>query len=233
MNGSDATLYGVGVGPGDPELMTLKAVRIIQACDLVALPGHGGAETTAFSIAAGAVPGLRDKPALPLNMPMLPDRAQWSAHHDAAARIVVSHLQAGRSIAFLTLGDPSVYSTYLYLHRRVLAAGRRARIIPGVPSFCAAAALTGGLVEGDRPLHVVPAPYGGVDEALGWGGTTVLMKAGRHLPAVRDSIRQAGLESQTRLVTRCGMEGERVYDSLDEAGGAGYFSLFIIKKDRG
>ncbi|MEG2139031.1 MAG: precorrin-2 C(20)-methyltransferase, partial [Oscillospiraceae bacterium] len=172
-----------------------------------------------------------DKPLVKLSLPMLSDRAAWDAYHDAAAAELISILRSGRSVAFLTLGDPSIYSTYLYLHRRVRAAGLDAQMIPGVPSFCAAAAAMGeGLAEGGVPLHIVPASYEGLDEALGWRGVKVLMKTGHFFPAVRESLRHAGVLDKTTLITRCGMSGEQVTDALDSVEHAGYFSLFVVRE---
>ncbi|MEG1773709.1 MAG: precorrin-2 C(20)-methyltransferase [Oscillospiraceae bacterium] len=215
-------LYGVGIGPGDPELLTLKAARILSECDLLALPDKGNGARTAYDIACAAVPSLKEKPLLPLTLPMLPDRA---------AEALLSRLNEGQTVAFVTLGDPTIYSTYLYLHRRVLEAGGDARLIPGVPSFCAAAAAMGvGLVEGDEPLHIGPAPYEGVDEALGWRGVKVLMKAGRATPGVLDSLRRADLYRGAWAVECCGMPGERLYRSLDELEAQpGYFTVFVAK----
>ena len=119
-------LYGVGVGPGDPELMTVKAVRIIREADIIAVPDG----QTAQNIAADYLEG---KEILPCSMPMLRDKALLAQKHDEAAERICALLEQGKTVAFLTLGDPSVYSTYMYVHRRVLARGYEAhpeRVVP-------------------------------------------------------------------------------------------------------
>ena len=133
-------LYGVGVGPGDPELMTLKAVNIARLADVIAVPHKEPAKCTALNIAVKAVPELREKPILPVDMPMTKDKAKLEQAFAAGAQTLTEALEEGKTVCFLTLGDPTVYSTYLYLHKRVAGAGYRAEIAPGGPSFCAALA---------------------------------------------------------------------------------------------
>ncbi|MDO4270842.1 MAG: precorrin-2 C(20)-methyltransferase [Eubacteriales bacterium] len=221
-------LYGVGVGPGDPELMTVKAVRILRDCDAVAAPRSGGGEGTALSIAARYIEG---KPVLCCDMPMTRDRAARDESHDKAADEICELLDAGKTVAFLTLGDPSIYSTYWYVHQRVAARGYDARMIPGVPSFCAAAAALGrALCEDDEMLHLIPASHGATDEGLALPGGKVLMKAGKGILEAREKLRARGELETAALVERCGMEGERIVRDLDALGEpTGYFSLILVK----
>ena len=154
------TLYGVGIGPGDPELLTLKAVRLIREAQVIALPGKEAKETVAYRIAVQAVPELEEKHLLPVAMPMTKDKKELEENHRLAAEAVERELDAGKDVAFLTLGDPTVYSTYLYVHKRVQADGYPTKIVSGVTSFCAASAeLDTGLVENSQQLHVIPASY--------------------------------------------------------------------------
>lgn len=228
MNG---ILYGVSVGPGDPELMTLKAIKTIEACEMIAVPQAGEGEPIALQIARQSVPSIAQKQILSLSMPMTRDQAELERTHAIAAQRVIKLLREGCSVAFLTLGDVSVYATYSYLHRRVIAAGFTARMIAGVPSFCAVAARLGeGLVEGSQPLHIIPASYQGADEGLSWAGTKVLMKTGKSLGAVKEQLRERGLYQRARMVQRCGMQGEQVFSSLDEADETtSYFSIIVVK----
>ena len=106
-------LYGIGVGPGDPELMTLKAVRLIQENEVVAVPGKTAKETMAYRIAVQAVPELEKKCLLAIDMPMVMDRAKMDLSHEAAADRIEVVLKMGKNVVFLTLGDPTVYSTYV------------------------------------------------------------------------------------------------------------------------
>lgn len=225
------TLYGIGVGPGDPELMTLKAVRLIRECAVVAVPKTSGGDGVALQIARAAVPELDSKKILELHMPMTRDKALLSASHDEAARQVAELLRQGDSVAFLTLGDSTIYATYTYIHKRVEAMGLPCQFVAGVPSFCAVAArLNIPLTEGAQALHVLPASYQGADSGLDMGGTKVLMKTGKMLADVKDQLKARGMYAGARMVQKCGMEGEQVFQSLDDAdNGTSYFSIIVVK----
>ena len=112
-------LYGVGVGPGDPELMTLKAVRMIRENEVIAVPGAEAKETVAYQIAVQAVPELADKELLSIYMPMTHDAKELEENHRKGAKALEEVLDQGKDIVFLTLGDPTIYSTFSYLQKRV------------------------------------------------------------------------------------------------------------------
>lgn len=219
-------LYGVGVGPGDPDLMTLKAVKTALSCDILAVPHKDAAKCTALKIALGAAPELAEKEKLTVDMPMTKDKEKLEAAYAAGAAALAAQLDAGKNVCFLTLGDPTVYSTYLYLHKRVAALGYETHIVPGVTSFCAAAAELGiSLCENKDQLHVIPGTYT-PSEALNLPGTKVLMK--NDLPKTLAALRVNG--AQAAMVENCGMENQKVYRTLEEIPeDAGYFSLLIVK----
>ena len=135
--------YGVGVGPGDPELMTLKAVRILRECSVVAIPHSEKERCAAYQIAAQAAPEIEEKTILYLPMPMTRDRDRLDRSHQEAAARTAAVLDEGRDVAFITLGDSTVYSTCLYVMGRLQEQGYETELINGVPSFCAAAARLG------------------------------------------------------------------------------------------
>lgn len=221
-------LYGVGVGPGDPELLTLKAVRIIKESDIIMVPGENPIESVAYQIAIGAV-DLSNKEIVAVSMPMTKNHEQLEKSHQEAAQRVMEYLKQGKQVAFLTLGDPTVYSTYIYVHKRILAAGGKAVIVNGITSFCAAAALVNdSLVEKAEPLHVIPASYG-IEDALKLPGTKVLMKAGKKIAAVKQIIKEQNMHAV--MIENCGMENEKVYEGTDNINeNAGYYSLIIVKE---
>lgn len=223
-------LYGVSVGPGDPEMMTLQAVRIIRQADVIAAPCSGGAEPVALTIAAGAVPEIANKPFLRLDMPMTRNSETLTRAHREAARQVAKRLAQGLDVAFLTLGDVSVYSTYGYLQKEVKAQGFETRMVAGVTSFCAAAALSEQpLVEAEQPLVIIPGSYPDMPAQLEAAGTKVIMKTGKSLEALKKRLRETGQYERAVLVERCGMRGQRFYRSLDEVEGEPYLSLVIIR----
>lgn len=221
-------LYGLGVGPGDPELLTLKALRLIRESDVIAVPGKEAEKSVAYRIVKQAYPELDEKPLLAVDMPMTKDAEVLAASHRAGAELLEEQLREGRQVAFLTLGDPTVYSTYLYLHRLVEADGYPVEIVSGITSFCAAAArLNIGLVERSEALHVIPSTYRDLS-ALSLGGTKVLMKSGRKLGEVKKYLEESGAE--VLMVENCGMEDEKLYKSAAEIPeDAGYYSLIIVK----
>lgn len=226
-----AKLYGIGVGPGDPELMTLKAVRLIEECDYVAVPKSGDGEGVAKQIARQAVKNFDQKQLLEVSMPMTRDPQVLEESHQRAAEQIETCLSAGKSVAFLTLGDPAIYSTYIYVHKRVQQHGFEVEMVPGVPSFCAVAAkLNISLAEGAQPLHVIPASYQGVEEGLEWNGPKVLMKTGRSMKKVKELLSEKGLLDSAKMVQKCGMEGEEIYQSMaDVDENSSYFSVIVVK----
>jgi precorrin-2/cobalt-factor-2 C20-methyltransferase len=222
-------LYGIGIGPGDPELLTLKAVRLIRESSVVAVPGKVKEDTVAYKIVKQAIPELDEKEFLCVHMPMTKDPVKLQESHDAGAKMVTDVLDAGKDVAFLTLGDPTVYATYLYIHKRVEEAGYDTEIISGITSFCAVAAkLNIGLVEKAEPLHVIPASYQ-IDDALKLPGTKVLMKAGKQMAHVKEVLKETGCSGM--MVENCVMPNEKVYRSIDEINeDAGYYSVVIVKE---
>ena len=227
MNG---TLYGVSVGPGDPELLTVKAVRTLEACPVIAAPRTGG-KSLALDIAAGAA-DLTGKEILTLDFPMTRDHAVLRAAHRAAADAVEARLRAGQDVAVPNLGDVSVYSTFSYLMQLVTADGFAAVMIPGVPSFCAVAAALGeSLTTMHKPVHIFPASSGPTGEALALPGTKVLMKTGRSMPEVRAAIAAAGLEDRTMLVQNCGLPGQKICRKLaDASDDISYYTTILVKE---
>lgn len=222
-----AILYGVGVGPGDPELLTLKAARILREADIVAVPDKGSGEKTALNIVKDQVEG---KELLYCPTPMVRDKAVLEAAYTDIADRVCALLDAGKTVAFITLGDPTVYSTYLYVHKKVLSRGYEAVLIPGVPSFCAVAAKLGtSLCEGDERLLIIPASHV-VEDCLEVRANKVFMKAGRDIARLQEQLKAVGLLDRASMVANCGMEGEQIFPRFaDMEDGTGYFSVVLVK----
>ena len=225
-------LYGVGTGPGDPELMTVKAIRLIRENDVIALPGKIPQETTAYRIAVQAVPELAEKELVPVYMPMVMDKEEQKKNHQAGAELLETYLDAGENVVFLTLGDPTIYSTFSYIQHIVEADGYEIALVSGIPSFCAAAAaLKTPLTEWTEPLHVIPAVHR-LDTVPDQPGCYVLMKSGSKMHEVKELLRQSG--RRVCMAENCGMPDENLYHDLKEIpDDAGYFSLIIAKEPDG
>jgi precorrin-2/cobalt-factor-2 C20-methyltransferase len=223
------TLYGVGVGAGDPELMTLKAARLIRETENIAVPGEKAEETTAYQIAVQAVPELARKTLTAIYMPMTHDADEMRKSHEAGAKTLERLLDAGKNVVFLTLGDPTIYSTFSYLQELVERDGYPTALVSGIPSFCAAAArLNVPLTEWSQPLHVVPAVHR-LGEKLDLKGSYVLMKSGKKMDEVKRLLRESGRD--VMMVENCGLPGEKIYRNVEEIpDDAGYFSLIIAKE---
>lgn len=230
-----ATLYGVGVGPGDPELITLKALRVLERVPVIAAPqAQRGEESIAGEIVL-AVLGpekLREKEFLPLHFPMTRERAALEAAWAEAAAQVVARLRTQKDVAFVTLGDPAFYSTFPYLERAVKAVDPAAKIavVPGVNAFAACAAAGGVAVQGEERFAVVPATAGAdLAPVIERFDCTVVLKAGRHLDAVRAAVARAGLGEKAQLFERCGFPDGR-QGPLAAFPVADYLSLVVVKK---
>ena len=246
--------YGVGVGPGNPELLTMKAIRCIKESNIIAMAVSRPdtlevvyqKETTgenqkqyekflegciAYQIVHAVYPEIDEKEKLFLPMPMVKEKEALKQIHDACAEKTMELLCQGKQVAFITLGDPTVYSTCLYVEKRISRSGFETEFIPGITSFCAAAARLGiCLAENKEEIHIIPASYQ-VEDSLRLSGTKILMKTGSKMPFVKKTIMEQGLE--VRMVENCGMETERIYDRVEEIPDqAGYYSLLILKEKK-
>ncbi len=220
--------YCVGVGPGDPELMTLKAIRIIRENDVIAVPGKDHREAVSYRTALKNVPEITEKEVISLHMPMVKDMELLRKEQRKCANIIESFLDKGKNVVYLTIGDPTIYCTFTYLQHILEADGYQTELINGVTSFCSAAAkLNVPLAEWDEQLHILPAVHK-TDEGLSCSGNYVLMKSGSQMKAVKEMLRESGRE--VCAVENCSMENEKIYRSLDDIpDDAGYFSLIIAK----
>ena len=221
--------YGVGVGPGDPEYMTLKAIRLIKENDVIAVPGKVAEEAVAYKIAAAVVPEIKDKELLPIYMPMIKDRELIDQEHKRAAKLVESYLDQGKNVVYITLGDSTIYCTFSYIQHYLEADGYTVELVSGIPSFCAAAAaLNTPLTEWDEPLHVLPGIHD-LDNSMDLKGNYVIMKSASKMAQVKDMIRRSGRSAV--MAENCSMANEKLYHSVDEIpDDAGYFSLIIAKE---
>lgn len=229
----EGTLYSVGIGPGDPELMTLKAVRLIVEADVIAIPQGDNDILTAKNI-VNQVVDLSAKEQILIYMPMTKDMVAMDKAHDEGADAVIKLLKEGKNVVFITLGDPTVYATCIYVHKRVLAKGYKAELIPGVPSFCAVAAkLNVALCERSEPLIILPGSYKQSAAFLDGPGNKVLMKSASQIAKVRDELKERGLISHAAMIERCGLPGEKIYKDLNEIDEkSSYFSVILVKEGK-
>lgn len=231
MNGK---YFSVGVGPGDPKLLTLKAVEVINMCDIIAVPKSGAKENIALKIVENYI---FDNKIIELDMPMTRDEKVLKDCHNKAVFAIKERLLSGKNVAFLTLGDPSIYSTAMYLHQILAKENFYTEIISGIPSFCAAAASLGiTLCERGEPLHILPASYEFEEDILEKKGTKVLMKSGKSIIKIIDNIKKSKKDIEVMMVERATMDGQKIYKSIEEMENvdenASYFSIVIIKDGR-
>lgn len=220
-------LYGVGVGPGDKKLLTILAVETLKNAGKIVVPDTGG-ENISLNIVKEYI---EDKEKIYCKMPMTRDKKVLQESHGLCADIICEQLDKGVDIAFITLGDPTIYSTYMYIHRLVMERGYNTKIINGIPSFCAAAAkLNISLCDNGETLHIIPASYEGIDEYLKIKGNKVLMKSGKSILNVKEKLKEFDIINKAKMVECCFMENEKIFESLSEVEEeSSYFSTIIVK----
>ena len=278
------TFYGIGVGPGDPELITVKALKTIKSCPVIAAPRTANGDMIALDIvwrtgvladsvkiaeesdktdetlrdnteadeasyssaSADAVNSdnsnpedtnlfnVGDKKILAMDFTMDKDPAKRKENYRKNAEAAASYLDNGQDVAMVTLGDVSLYSTVHYIADELISRGYEIIMVPGVPSFSAAAASLGiPLAEMDAPVHIIPSVRNNSDDYLDLPGTKVLMKAGRHLHRTLDELDRRGLLDVTSLAVNCGMDDEILIKKLGDdeplPDKTGYFTTVIVR----
>ncbi len=231
-----ATVYAVGVGPGDPELLTRKAERILRSADVILAPVSNPSDSSvALDIIREFVDENRQE-IIVHQFPMTSDRSRLIPAWQEAAALIAAHAEAGRTVAFITIGDPLFYSTFIYLLRLLKEQWPQlpVEIIPGISSINAAAAQAFlPLVEGDEKMVVIPATAGieQIKAALETYETVVLLKVKPLYPEIVELLRVAGREQGTVFVERVGSPRQKVLTDFGEiaAHTPDYLSLMIIK----
>ncbi|GAB6167010.1 precorrin-2 C(20)-methyltransferase [Thermostilla marina] len=230
------TLYGIGIGPGDPELITVKGAAILNACRHVVVPK---ASETADSVALNIVRTYLAKDAVVHEcvFPMSRDRHVLQTRWRKAALLVAELTADGHDVAFVTLGDPLLYSTYIYLFKAVREIVPELNVVtvPGVSAFNAVAAAAHFPVgRGKEPVHIFPAADNpqALQSAVNASGTVVLMKIGKRLPQVLESVAVADRPVEAVFGAHVGMENEYVEHDLERlrqaAADVGYLSTMIL-----
>ncbi len=224
------TLYGVGVGPGAPDLITLRAARLIKGAQIIAYPTLAGAQSFARSIAAGLIPD--DAREIVIDVPMTVEREPAQAAYDRGAREIAEALDAGQDVICLCEGDPFFYGSFMYLHARLK---RRfdVVVVPGVTSVTACAAQAGRpLVARNERLTVLAGPMdeAGLRDRIAGAEAVAIMKVGRHLPKVRAVIEDLGLTGCATYIERATLPEQVVVPLAQAPEKAPYFSMILLTK---
>ena len=224
------TLYGVGLGPGDPDLMTLRAHRLITDAQVVAYPTLAGAESFARSIAASVIPaGARE---IVMDVPMTTAREPAQTAYDKGAEEIAAALEAGQDVVCLCEGDPFFYGSFMYLFAR-LSDRFEVEVVPGVTSITACAAKAGlPLAARNERLTVLPGPLpeDELRNRIEGAESVAIMKVGRHLSKIRGVIGDLGFTDQAVYVERASLPDEVVCPLRDAPEKAPYFSMILLTK---
>lgn len=227
-------LFGIGVGPGDPELLTVKAINAIKQLDVIIAPKTEKKDgSVALNIASQYIKPETEivYQVFPMTVGFAEDDTAWQSNKQE----ILELLQSGKNVGFLTLGDPMFYSTYIYVFRLLQHEAVEIETIPGIPAFCAIGSATNTpIVEGDSILSIIPAnmPEDRVRSALKTCDNAVLMKVYKNSDAVIDMLAEEGLAKQAVLASRCGLDDEVIIRDISGEKGRklNYLSTILTRR---
>ncbi len=228
-------LYGISVGPGDPGLLTLKAKKILDECDVIAYPVKTAGEgSVALNIIKPNV-DLSKKEIKEFVFSMNPDYAEREKGWKKAYDDIMSTLESGKDIAMITLGDLSIFSTYMRIDQMIKSKGYETALVPGVPSFCHGASIAGvPLTMGEESLVVIPFntdKYDTLENALDRYENIVVMKAFKHVKGITEMVKSKGFSPKCiTVMSNIGMEDQYVGPVIEDRE-YGYFTTLLIKKE--
>ena len=228
MNG---VLYGVGVGPGDPELITLKSLRLIKSTEVIAYPKLKGSKSFARNIIEEFID--LPKVEIAIEIPMTVNRLPAQRAYNAAAQEISTHLNMGKNVVFLCEGDPFFYGSFMYLHSR-LYKKYLVEIIPGVSSMTACAAMAKKpLAARNEVLTVLPGPSSKkeLERRLADNNSSAIMKVGRHIKKIKSVIDRLGLMDSSLYIERASLKEQKVLKLIDAPEVAPYFSMVLVNKE--
>lgn len=231
---SHATFYGIGVGPGDPELLTVKAINALKKIDVLIAPKtEKKSDSVALSIAQ---PHLKSNVEIIYRtFPMVKDFASATEVFESHAEEIMSLLDDGRNVGFATIGDPMFYSTYIYIFRLLEPRGAKIVTIPGVPAFLAIAAqLSRPIAFGNDILTVIPATaeLDAIERSLDRADSTVIMKVYKNFPEVVDALAARHMIDDAVLVSRAGLDDEKIITDIaaHKADALNYLSTILTRR---
>jgi len=232
------TLFGVGVGPGDPELITLKAVKVLNEVDVIFAAASSKNE---YSLALENAESHMHNGAevVRLDFPMTRDKNNLLRAWRENARRILAYVQQGKDVAFITIGDPLTYSTFGYIMQTIaeMAPEGPVSVIPGITSYQAATAVAREIIaEQEQTFCVISGSEGGdrLKDVISQSDCVVMLKVYRHLDRILDTLKDLGLEGRATLVSHCGMKGQVICRNPEELRGkkVPYLSLMIVKKEK-
>ncbi|MBT6119793.1 MAG: precorrin-2 C(20)-methyltransferase [Rhodospirillaceae bacterium] len=224
-------VYGLGVGPGDPELITVKALRLLRACPVLAYPAPETGDSLARAIVADHLPG--DQVEIPIRMPLEVARFPAQAVYDQAAEEIGARVAEGQDVAVLCQGDPFFYGSFMYLFGR-LAEVCPVEVVPGVSSLTACAAALGApLAARNDTLAILPGPLpeDELAKALSTVEAAAIIKLGRHFGKVRRVLENLGLADNARYVAHATMADQAILPlAAVDAAAVPYFSMILVHR---
>lgn len=223
-----AILYGVSVGPGEPELMTLKAINTIKNSAILVAPTTKDENNTMALDIVSKVINIEDKKIIYTKFPMSKDEKILKENYERIADEMSAYLNVGKNIAFLNIGDISIYSTFSYISDILIDKGYNIEIIPGVTSFCAMAAkLKTSIVQGNESVVIIPGSSEKFDDLVKIDTNKIIMKGYKSV----NEIKKIGENINIMAVENCGLENEKIYRTADEIDdNCGYFTTFFLKR---
>ena len=227
MNG---ILYGVGVGPGDPELITLKSLRLIKSTEVIAYPKLKGSNSFARNIIEQFIDMPKDE--IAIEIPMTIRRLPAQRAYDCAAKRISHYLKKGKNVVFLCEGDPFFYGSFMYLHSR-LHKDYLIEIVPGVSSMMACAAMSKKpLAARNEVLAVLPGPLSKkeLERRLSDNNSSAILKVGRHIEKIKSVIDKLGLMDSSLYIERASLKEQKVLRLVDAPEIAPYFSMILVNK---